>query len=98
MSDAAALQKVLGVALRDPALLEQALVHSSYVNENPTAVSGHNERLEFLGDAVLDLIVAGKLYREFPDLSEGAMTKLRAALVTRDTLARVALGIGLGGF
>ncbi len=98
MPDIVDLQKTLGVTLKKLALLEQALVHSSYVNENPDLVSGHNERLEFLGDAVLDFIVADKLYRDFPDLAEGEMTKLRAALVRRDTLARVARAIGLGNF
>ncbi len=98
MPDIAALQKTLGVNLENPGLLEQALVHSSYVNENPSLVSGHNERLEFLGDAVLDCIVADKLYQDLPDLSEGDLTRLRAALVRRDTLAGIARGINLGDF
>jgi ribonuclease-3 len=92
------LQKTLGVTFKRPALLELALVHSSYVNENPAYVAGHNERLEFLGDAVLDFIVADKLYQDFPDLTEGEMTKLRAALVRRETLARLARSIRLGDF
>ena len=98
MPDIDALQKILGVTFNKPSLLEQALVHSSYINENPTYTSGHNERLEFFGDAVLDFIVAEKLYQEFPDLSEGKMTKLRASLVRRDTLARVARDIKLGDY
>ena len=98
MPDIAALQKVLGVAFDRPSLLEQALVHSSYINENPAYTSGHNERLEFFGDAVLDFIVADKLFQDFPDLSEGEMTKLRAALVRRETLARVARTIRLGEY
>ena len=98
MPDIAELQKSLGVSFRRPVLLEQALVHSSYINENPAYTIGHNERLEFLGDAVLDFIVADKLYREFSHLSEGEMTKLRAVLVRRDTLAHVARSIGLGDF
>lgn len=98
MPDIDALQKILGVTFNRPSLLEQALVHSSYINENPTYTSGHNERLEFFGDAVLDFIVAEKLYQEFPDLSEGKMTKLRASLVRRDTLARVARDIKLGDY
>jgi ribonuclease-3 len=96
--DIAELQETLGVKFKKPALLERALVHSSYVNENPDLVPGHNERLEFLGDAVLDFIVADKLYRDFPDLAEGEMTRLRAALVRRDTLARVARATNLGDF
>lgn len=98
MSDLNALQKILGVTFKQPALLEQALVHSSYLNENPAYSGDHNERLEFLGDAVLGLIVAGDLYRQFPDLTEGEMTKARAALVRRDALARVAQAINLGDF
>ena len=82
----------------NPGLLEQALVHSSYINENPGSAPGHNERLEFLGDAVLDCIVAEKLYQDFPELNEGDMTRLRAALVRRDTLAGIARGINLGTF
>jgi ribonuclease-3 len=92
------LQSALGLVFRDPSLLERALVHSSYINENPGRVSGHNERLEFLGDAVLGWIVAEQLYRTFPDLTEGEMTRLRASLVRGETLARVARRIGLGDF
>ena len=98
MPDLADLQEILGVTLNEPSRLERALVHRSYINENPGEVSGHNERLEFLGDAVLDFIVAEKLFRDFPDLAEGEMTKLRAALVRRETLARVARSVKLGGF
>jgi len=96
--DIADLQKKLGIVFIEPGLLRQALVHSSYINENPAAVPGNNERLEFLGDAVLGLVAAGELYRSFPDLSEGELTRLRAALVRRDTLARVARSIDLGSF
>jgi len=91
-------QEILGVTFNNPSLLEQAMVHSSYINENPGLVSSHNERLEFLGDAILGFIVAEKLYQDFPDLSEGEMTKLRSALVQRDTLARVAQAVRLGDF
>jgi ribonuclease-3 len=96
--DIAELQKILGVSFNQPALLEQALVHSSYINENPASAISHNERLEFLGDAVLDFIVADKLYRDNPDLTEGEMTKARATLVRRDTLAHIAGKIKLGDF
>src|SRR4030042_686873 len=92
------LHKPLGTAFHSPSLLQQALVHSSYINENPAGVSGHNERLEFLGDAGMGLGVAGELFRACPDLSEGEMTRLRATLVRRDTLARVARSISLGDF
>jgi ribonuclease-3 len=96
--DIAVLQQALGVAFRNASLLQQALVHSSSVNENPSLFPAHNERLEFLGDAVLGFIVAARLYREFPGLPEGEMTRRRAALVRRETLARVARGIALGDF
>jgi len=98
MPDIAELQEALGGAFTSVSLLEQALVHSSYINENPAYTGGHNERLEFLGDAVLGLIVAEELYRAFPGLSEGEMTRARAALVRRDALARVAQAINLGDF
>jgi ribonuclease-3 len=98
MPDIVDLQKALGGAFKSVSLLEQALVHSSYLNENPAYAGSHNERLEFLGDAVLDLVVAGELYRQFPGLSEGEMTKARASLVRRDTLARVAQAINLGDY
>jgi ribonuclease III len=98
MPDIAALQETLGVKFKEFALLEQALVHSSYSNENPGSALSHNERLEFLGDAILGLIVAEKLYRDFPAISEGEMTRLRAFLVRRETLAHVAWNIKLGDF
>ena len=96
LADLAALQEALGVSFDDTSLLEQALVHSSYINENPGLAPISNERLEFLGDAVLGLVVAEKLYQDFPQFTEGEMTKLRAALVRRDTLARMARVIKLG--
>ena len=98
MADLAVLQETLGVAFNDPSLLEQALVHSSYVNENPDLASNSNERLEFLGDAVLGLVIAEKLYQDLPHSTEGEMTKLRAALIRGDTLARVARAISLGDY
>ena len=98
MTDLTTLQQTLGVSCNDESLLEQALVHSSYINENPDLALASNERLEFLGDAVLGLVVAEKLYQDFPHLDEGEMTKLRAALVRRETLARIARAIGLGDY
>ena len=98
MTDLAVLQQILGVSFKDPSLLEQALVHSSYVNENPGSALTSNERLEFLGDAVLGLVIAEKLYHDLPSFTEGEMTKLRATLVCRDTLAQAARAIGLGDY
>ena len=98
MADLAVLQQALGISFNDLPLLEQALVHSSYTNENPGLAPTSNERLEFLGDAVLDLVVAENLYQDFPQFTEGEMTRLRAALVRRDTLARMARAVNLGDY
>ncbi len=98
MADLAVLQKALGVSFNDLSFLEQSLVHSSYINENPGVAPASNERLEFLGDAILGFIVAEKLYQDFPDLTEGEMTRLRSVLVRRDTLACVASTIKLGNY
>ena len=96
LSDLSAFQQSLGVSFNHPELLMQALTHSSYANENPSIAPVSNERLEFLGDAVLGLIAGERLYRDYPELSEGQMTKLRAHLVKQETLAVVAKSIGLG--
>ena len=91
-----ALEKAIGVTLSDAALLERALTHRSYAYEMgglPT-----NERLEFLGDAVLGLVVTDHLYTSHPDLPEGQLAKLRASVVNMHALAEVARRIGLGGW
>jgi len=97
-TDLSTLQQSLGVSFNHPSFLEQALTHSSYSNENPEFAPASNERLEFLGDAILGLIVAEKLYHDFPQLSEGEMTRLRSVLVCQDALARVARTIKLGDY
>ena len=89
-------QKNLGISFRQESLLEQAFAHLSYLNENPGFARPSNERLEFLGDAILNFIVAEKLYEEFPKLSEGELTEIRASLVCRDTLAELASSLKLG--
>ncbi len=89
-------QTHLGISFRQESLLEMAFVHSSYLNENPGFAGSSNERLEFLGDAILNFIVAEKLYEEFPELSEGNLTEIRASLVCRDTLAEIASSLELG--
>ena len=98
MADLAALQETLGVSFNDLSLLEQAMVHSSYINENPGFAPGSNERLEFFGDAILDFVVAERIYQDFPALDEGELTRLRSVLVRRDTLARMARAIRLGDY
>ncbi|OGN90327.1 MAG: ribonuclease III [Chloroflexi bacterium RBG_13_46_14] len=98
MVDLNILQKTLGIKFRDISLLEKSLVHRSYLNENQGVESDSNERLEYLGDAVLGFIVAEKLYRDFPDYDEGRMTRLRSVLVRRETLARISRSINLGEY
>ncbi len=98
MSDIHSLQESLNVRFKSPEVLKQALVHSSYLNEYPGTVSASNERLEFLGDAILDFIVAEKLYQDSPDLTEGEMTRVRSALVRQETLAQIAKGLKLGNY
>jgi ribonuclease-3 len=98
LAELAALQKRLKIRFKNKATLEQALVHSSYVNENPGIAPGDNERLEFLGDAVLGFVIAKELYQRFPDLSEGEMTRVRSSLVSQEPLARMARNIGLGDY
>ena len=98
MADLALLQETIGVSFKKIDLLEQAMVHSSYVNENPATAPIANERFEFLGDAILGFIVAEKLCQDFPELAEGEMTKLRSVLVCRETLACVAIANKLGDY
>jgi ribonuclease-3 len=98
LADLNSLQKTLGVKFRDISLLEKSLVHRSYLNENQGIESDSNERLEYLGDAVLGFIVAEKLYKDFPDYDEGRMTRLRSVLVRRETLARISRSIRLGEY
>ncbi len=94
----APLQRALGYDFKDPELLRAALVHTSYVNERPGRALQSNERLEFLGDAVLGIVVAHRLYEERPDSREGDLTVLRAWLVRQSTLARWARELHLGKY
>lgn len=89
------LENSIGVKFDSRDLLMEALTHRSYLNENPKWHLPHNERLEFLGDAVLELAVTEKLYNDFPDAPEGQLTVLRAALVNYQTLADCAENIDL---
>jgi ribonuclease-3 len=90
------LQQRLGVRFKDLSLLEQALTHRSYLNENPETDVPDYERLEFLGDAVLDFITAEMLFGRFPEMDEGELTRLRSALVRTESLAELAQAIDLG--
>ena len=91
------LESKLGYSFKDRSLLENALTHSSYANENKSSM-GSNERLEFLGDSVLGMVTADFLYRRHPDLPEGDLTRLRAALVREESLAEVADRLDLGEY
>ena len=93
-----ALEARLGYMFRDRALLENALMHSSYANENRARGYTSNERLEFLGDSVLGMVTAARLYALYPDMPEGKMSRLRAELVCEQALHGVALTLHLGDY
>jgi ribonuclease-3 len=96
MNPLSELEETLGLGFVDKSLLQRALTHRSYLNEHPEFPLEDNERLEFLGDAVLDFVTGEYLYHRFPELAEGPLTNLRSALVRRETLARFARHFGLG--
>ncbi|WP_438432394.1 ribonuclease III [Gorillibacterium sp. sgz500922] len=92
------LQEQLGIVFTDQAILRQAFTHSSYVNENRAAGARDNERLEFLGDAVLELTVSEYLFGAYPNRSEGELTKLRASIVCEPSLVVFAENLGFGHY
>lgn len=98
MDDLADLEQKIGTHFRDYSLLSRALTHRSYLNENPDMALEDNERLEFLGDAVLDFLVGSYLYHHYPEMDEGDLTSLRAALVQARSLAEFARQLELGRF
>jgi len=89
------LEKSLKVIFKDKDLIRQALVHRSYLNEHPEFRLGHNERLEFLGDAVLEIVITEFLYNNFPDTPEGDLTNWRASLVNAKTAHEIAAALGV---
>lgn len=91
-------ENIIGYSFKDKLLLEQALTHTSYVNECKDKDRKHNERLEFLGDSVLSLVIAEELYKRFPKLPEGELTRIRASLVCEKTLYILAKEINLGQY
>lgn len=93
----AQLEKILKIKFKDRELLRQALVHRSYLNENPSFSLAHNERMEFLGDAVLELVATEYLYLNYPN-PEGELTNFRAALVNSDMLSKIARELELEQF
>jgi ribonuclease-3 len=98
LSSTSNLESSLGIHFNNEPLLKQAFVHSSYINENPGTDLHDNQRMEFLGDSVLNFIVAEKLYHEFPDIAEGKLTEIRISLVRQEKLAEKAYALKLGDF
>jgi ribonuclease-3 len=91
-------EKKIKVTFKDKNLLKQAFTHRSFINENPGANLSHNERLEFLGDAVLELIVTDFLYKKYPQYAEGELTALRSALVNAIIISEIAGDIGMNDY
>ncbi len=91
-------EKNTKVIFKDKNLLKQAFIHRSYINENPGSNLSHNERLEFLGDAVLELVVTDFLYKKYPNYTEGELTAIRSALVNAIIISEVALQIGMNNY
>ncbi|NTU99100.1 ribonuclease III [Candidatus Falkowbacteria bacterium] len=98
MRELAALEKIVGLEFKNKNLIKQAMVHRSYLNEHPEFEIHHNERLEFLGDAVLEIIVTEHLFHHYPDTPEGDLTNWRASLVNAKMLAKVAQELGVEEF
>jgi ribonuclease-3 len=98
MADFSAFESKIGHAFRDKRLIQTAFTHRSYINENRGHVSEHNERLEFLGDAVLELVVTEFLYAKYPEKPEGDLTAYRAALVNTQSISDAASILGMNEF
>jgi ribonuclease-3 len=92
------VEAAIGVRFRDLELLQLSLIHSSYINEHPLDAPASNERLEYLGDALLGLVVANRLYQDHPEMPEGDLTAARASIVCGECLSEAALDLGLGRF
>ncbi|MEA3295995.1 MAG: ribonuclease III [Patescibacteria group bacterium] len=98
MKDFTKFEKKLNISFKNKDLLIQAFIHRSYLNENPNFYLFHNERMEFLGDAVLELVVTEELYKNYPEKQEGELTNWRAALVNTKMLSYIAGKIGFNDF
>lgn len=98
MTDFSRFEHEIGITFKDKSIIKQAFTHRSYLNENRSLTLAHNERLEFLGDAVLELSVTDYLYKTYPDKPEGEMTALRSALVNAITLSTVASNLHVNDF
>lgn len=97
-ADLARLESMLGVVFSDQQILLSAITHRSYLNEHKEATQEHNERLEFLGDAVLELVVTDYLFRKYPDKPEGELTAVRAALVNTVSLSESSDKLGINDY
>jgi ribonuclease-3 len=96
--DFSQFEHTIGITFTDKVLLKQAFTHRSYINENRESGLSHNERLEFLGDAVLELVITDFLYKEYADKDEGTLTSYRSALVNADTCSAIALSLSVNEF
>ncbi|MEQ1561308.1 MAG: ribonuclease III [Nitrospira sp.] len=96
--DFSEFEKITNLNFKDKELLKQAFVHRSYINENKQSGLRHNERLEFLGDAVLELVITDFLFKKYPEKPEGDLTAYRSALVNADTCAGVATRLSMGNY
>jgi ribonuclease-3 len=98
MKDFPMIEEKLNIMFKDKNLLIQAFLHRSYLNENSGLKIGHNERLEFLGDAVLELVVTAFLYKNYPNSAEGELTAYRSALVNANIIGEVAVSLNMGEY
>lgn len=98
MIDFTQFEKRVDIVFKNKKLLEQAFIHRSYINENSGMKLSHNERLEFLGDAVLELVSTDFLYKKYPDKDEGELTAYRSSLVNANIIGDVALSLGMNEF
>ncbi len=98
MKDFSGFEESIGIIFTDKEILQRAFTHRSYINENPRSGLSHNERLEFLGDAVLELVVTDHLFKTYPDHTEGDLTAYRSALVNAVVAAEVAQDLGMNDY
>ncbi len=98
MKDFSKFEQKLDINFKNKDLLTQAFIHRSYLNENPKFYLEHNERLEFLGDAVLELVVTEEIFKKYPEKAEGELTNWRAALVNAKMLCKIAQDLGFNDF
>ncbi len=96
--DLTEFQNKIGIIFKDKSLVQQAFVHRSYINENKQSGLSHNERLEFLGDAVLELVITDFLFKKYQNKAEGELTAYRSSLVNADTCASIAIKLGMGEY